>query len=130
MQDRNNDPKINFFIDKCKAHKLKITPQRIAIFRELVQSKEHPSAHIMFDLIRKAFPNISFDTVNRTLLTLASIGIIDVVEGGGNPRRYDSDIEYHHHFHCRICGKIIDFHHKNYDQLEIPADIQKKIYSA
>ena len=126
MQDRNRETKIDAFINQCKAHKLKITPQRIAIFRELVQSKKHPSADTMFHSIRKAFPNISFDTVNRTLLTLARIGIIDVVEGQGGPRRFDPDITCHHHFHCRICGEIIDFHNKSYDQLEIPDHMQKK----
>jgi Fur family peroxide stress response transcriptional regulator len=126
MQNRNNDPRLNFFFSKCKAYKLKITPQRIAIFFELIESKNHPSADSMYQSIRKAFPNISFDTVNRTLLTFANVGIIDVVEGQGGPRRFDSDLEIHHHFHCRICGEIIDFHNKNYDQLEIPAHIEKK----
>ena len=123
MQDRNRDTKIDAFINQCKAHKLKITPQRIAIFRELVQSKKHPSADTMFHSIRKAFPNISFDTVNRTLLTLARIGIIDVVEGQGGPRRFDPDIRQHHHFYCMECGKILDLFSDRLDRVDIPSQL-------
>ena len=121
---RKREPeRISQFIEKCKEHNLKITPQRIAIYRELVQSKEHPSADSMFRIIKKEFPNISFDTVNRTLNTFAEYGFIDVVEGYGEPKRFDPDRESHHHAHCIICGKIIDFQHDNWDDIEIPENI-------
>jgi Fur family peroxide stress response transcriptional regulator len=117
---------IKFFTDKCRQHNLKVTPQRMAIYTELIKSKNHPSAELIFQRIRKQFPNISFDTVNRTLFTFSEIGLVDVVEGLGRPRRFDSDMSMHHHFHCIKCGNIIDFNSDAYNSLEIPEDIERK----
>ncbi|MGD8945919.1 MAG: transcriptional repressor, partial [Desulfobacterales bacterium] len=61
----------------------------MAIYRELQKSFEHPTADAMYQIIRKEFPNISFDTVNRTLLTLAQIGLVDLVEVYGGAKRFD-----------------------------------------
>ena len=117
---------MNLFRDKCKEHNLRITPQRTVIYKELHKSKDHPSADAVFRKARKVFPNISFDTVNRTVLTFAKIGLVNVVEGCGGPKRFDSDTESHHHLRCIKCNRIIDFHNKDYDSMEIPDEIKNK----
>jgi len=99
MQNDTKNDFINLFINKCKQHNLKVTPQRIAIYRELIKSKNHPSADNIFQIIRKEYPNISFDTVNRTLVTFSEIGIVDIVESFSGARRFDPNIESHHHLH-------------------------------
>ena len=126
MQKTEIDTHVQHFIETCRRHQLKITPQRVAIYRELIQSKQHPTANLMFRTIKKAFPNISFDTVNRTLLTFSEIGVVDVVEGFGGPKRFDPDLGDHHHLHCTACGKIIDFEYGRYADLEVPEAIVKQ----
>ena len=123
MQTRTVNQRVQQFIEICRDHELKITPQRVAIYQALIQSNRHPTADMMFRLVRKDFPHISFDTVNRTLLTFADIGVVEVVEVFGGPKRFDPDIEDHHHLHCTACGKIIDFKNDNYTDLEVPASI-------
>lgn len=117
---------LDFFRAKCKEHKLKLTPQRIAIYEELTKSKDHPVAEKLFHAVSKKFPYISLDTVYRTLLTFVQIGIADMVEGYGNQRRFDPNTNTHHHAHCLKCGKIIDFSSTEYDKLEVPRDIQEE----
>ena len=104
---------------------LKITPQRTAIYNRLSRSKNHPSADLIFQEVKKLFPNISLDTVNRTLLTFSEIGIVDVVEGHGNPRRFDPDKKSHHHFYCIRCGGITDIYNKEYDNLKSVEEIEQ-----
>ncbi len=125
MQNKEADTHIAHFIDTCRRHQLKITPQRVAIYRELMQSSQHPTANMIFNTIKLAFPNISFDTVNRTLMTFADIGVVDVVEGFGGPKRFDPDTNAHHHLHCTACGRIIDFEYERYAQLDIPEAISR-----
>ena len=125
MQNDQTGQRIDFFIGKCREHNLKITPQRVAIFEALAASRDHPSADRIYRTVKKQFPNVSFDTVNRALLTFAEIGIVEVVEGRGIPRRYDSDTKSHHHFHCTQCGQIIDFHNEDYDRLYVPAELRQ-----
>ncbi len=116
------------FIKKCKTFGLKITPQRIAIYQEVLNSFNHPSAEAIYKNIRETHPTISFDTVNRTLLTFAEMGLIQIVEGSGSVRRFDPNAEQHHHLRCIRCGEIIDFYHKKYNQLEIPKEIPEKFF--
>jgi Fur family peroxide stress response transcriptional regulator len=113
------------FYRKSKDHGLRITPQRTAIYQELLKAKDHPSADNVYKRIVKKIPNISFDTVNRTLLTFSQIGVANIVEGYGQPKRYDPDTDTHHHFRCTRCNKITDFHNEDYDNLIVPHEIQK-----
>jgi Fur family peroxide stress response transcriptional regulator len=121
-----NESDLDFFYRISKENGLKITPQRTAIYQELLKAKDHPSADDVYRRIVKKIPNISFDTVNRTLLTFSNIGITNVVEGYGQPKRYDPDLDAHHHFRCTHCNKIIDFYNEDYDNLIVPHEIQKK----
>jgi Fur family peroxide stress response transcriptional regulator len=121
-----NNTKMNIFYRRSKEHGLKITPQRTAIYQELLKAKDHPSADIIYRKIVKKLPNISFDTVNRTLLTFSKIGITNIVEGYGQPKRYDPDLDTHHHFRCTHCNKIIDFHNEDYDNLIVSQELQQQ----
>lgn len=118
--------KLQTFEAKCRKAGLKITPQRMAIYRILVESKEHPSAEGVYQQVRKELPNISFDTVNRTLLTLSEIGAAFVVEGSGDAKRFDGNLEAHQHFKCIKCKRIIDFHYKFFDNIRVPKTLSKR----
>ncbi len=126
MQKPDDDHRVQYFIDACRQHQLKITPQRMAIYRALVDSDQHPTADMMFQAVRNEYPRISFDTVNRTLLTFAAIGLVDMVEVFGGPKRFDPNIDDHHHLHCVGCGRILDFELKNYADLDVPAEIARR----
>ena len=126
MKLNEKNPSMDFFRRKCRENTLKVTPQRIVIYKELLKSKDHPNAEVLFQRVKNIIPDISLDTVNRTLLTLSKIGIIGVVEGYGDPRRFDPDLEIHHHFRCINCNKIIDFDHKPYDDIPIPGNMKKR----
>ena len=48
------------------------------------------------------------------------MGLVRMVEGCGDVRRFDPDTRQHHHLRCVKCHKIIDFQNKTYDELQIP----------
>ncbi len=119
------DKRTDSFMAQCRAHGLKITPQRVAIYKALVDTDEHPSAEALHKKIKKVYPHISLDTVNRTLLMLAEIGAACVVEGSGDAKRFDGSSERHQHFKCVKCKRIVDFHHRAFDRIKVPAGISK-----
>lgn len=119
--------RLDSFREICRRNNLKVTPQRLAIYEELLKSKDHPSAEILHGRVKKAIPDISLDTVNRTLLTFARIGVSHIVEGYGEVRRFDPHTEHHHHFRCLNCSTIIDFKYKPYDDIIIPGPIQRRL---
>ncbi len=111
------------FIDRCRQAGLKVTPQRMAIYNVLMSSTDHPSADWIYRKITDTWPTISFDTVNRTLLTFAEIGVIDMVESYSLSRRFDPCVGNHHHFHCIRCGQIIDFCDATLDNVPLPTHL-------
>jgi len=125
-QNKRSKQKIEAFKIKCSDSGLKITPQRLMIYKTLIESKEHPSAEMVYRKVKNKLPHISLDTVNRTLLTLAKIGEALIVEGSGDVKRFDGSIETHQHFKCIKCKKIIDFHHKPFDNINVPPNISKR----
>lgn len=127
MTQKDSSELLQILREKCSLHNLKLTPQRMAIFEVLSASADHPSADNIYQKIRKTFPSLSFDTVNRTLLTFSKIGLTRVVEGRGDPKRFDPNFLPHHHFRCTRCGTIEDIYHESFDHLEIP-EILKKQY--
>lgn len=124
MNKKYTKERIQQFIQRCRSHGLKVTPQRIAIYRKLLASSEHPSADMVYKKVVKEYPTISFDTVNRTLLTFDDLGLIETVESHSGVKRYDTDVSPHHHLHCVRCGDIFDFTDSGLDAIEIPQSIE------
>jgi Fur family peroxide stress response transcriptional regulator len=118
--------KLLSFEKRCRQAGLKVTPQRMATYKALVMTDTHPTTEDVFREVRKMMPNVSLDTVNRTLLTLAQIGAAFVVEGTGQPRRFDGGSGDHQHFRCIQCGKIVDFHYGPFDNISLPHEIEKQ----
>ena len=124
MKTREIEDKMNAFQDKCREAGLKVTPQRMAVYKTLLESTEHPSAEVVFRRVRDTFPSISLDTVSRTLLTLTNMGVAFTVEGSGDAKRFDAKLEPHQHFKCLKCKRIIDCHHEAFDRIEIPQNLR------
>ena len=118
--------KIDAFRRKCRLEGLKVTPQRIAIYKALLETTEHPSAEAVLKKIRKVHPHVSLDTVSRTLLTLNEIGEAFILEGSGDPKRFDANMEPHHHVRCVKCKRIFDMFHEPFNDIEVPPKIAKK----
>lgn len=126
MKLNARDASIEHFKKRCRADNLKVTPQRIVIYRELLRSKDHPSAEVLFRRVKKEIPDISLDTVNRTLLTFSKMGLVNLVEGYGEARRFDPHTKNHHHFRCIKCNSIIDFDYEPYNDIIVPGNINKR----
>ena len=125
IKNSEDDKKISF-IEKLAKHTLKVTPQRVAIYDELIKAKDHPSADKIYKRVRVHFPNISFDTVYRTLLLFYEIGIINLVEGYEKKKRFEPNLYNHHHFRCLKCGLIIDFFNDSYSNIVIPDELKQQ----
>jgi Fe2+/Zn2+ uptake regulation proteins len=126
MENKMLEEKMNSFYQQCADHGLKVTPQRVCIYQELLQATDHPSIEEIFQRVRKSLPNISFDTVYRTALSLAETGIIDIIEGHSGSKRFDGNTARHYHFRCLKCHKIIDLESEYYDSVQIPAELQNQ----
>jgi len=120
------DAKVHWFVGRCREVGLRVTPQRLAIYKELLRSEEHPSAEMLYERLKPAWPTLSLDTVNRTVLMLSEIGAAFIVDGTGGARRFEAGLEPHQHVICIKCNRIVDFHHEPLDEIELPRTITQK----
>ncbi len=96
---------------------LKVTPQRLAIYKYIIDSNVHPSADLIFDDIKSILPTISQGTVYKTLGMLVDIGVIQELTFANSHTRYDNNIKNHINIICNSCGDIIDFESDNLTRL-------------
>ncbi|GMQ56161.1 Fur family transcriptional regulator [Vallitalea sediminicola] len=101
-----------------KAHKLKVTPQRIAIFKILYDSKEHPSAEHIYKCLQETHPTMSLATVYKTLDTLKKSELVQEFNVGEDSFRYDANIKAHPHMICLKCHKVFDLDTEKLENLK------------
>ncbi len=94
-------------VDLARTQGLKMTPQRRAIIEFLETAENHPTADEVFIDVNEKFPMSSRATVYNTLHWLRDKGLL-TERFDGNCVRFDPNIEQHHHFQCRSCGKVED----------------------
>ena len=88
--------------------KLKLTPQRIAVYKYLQRTKEHPSAEIIYKALQPEYPTMSLATVYKALKTLVEVGLVQEINVGEGNFRYDGNVCAHPHIQCVNCGKVDD----------------------
>ncbi len=111
--------RVNEFIDRSKGLGIKVTPQRIAIYKELASTDQHPSTETIYKKIKDYYPNISLTTVYRTLETFEKLGLISVVNVLYNAARYDANLTPHNHIVCTECKKVEDIYDESLSTLDV-----------
>ncbi len=87
---------------------MRLTRQRLAIYRELESRCDHPDVEHLFKAVKPRIPQISLFTVYRTVNALELAGMVWRVATWKGHARYDGAVETHAHFLCETCGKIDD----------------------
>ncbi len=94
--------------DLLRGHRLRVTPQRRAILEAFRgTAHEHLSAEEVLSRASHVVPEISRGTVYAALAELAELGLLSSI-GHAEPVRYETNVEPHDHFQCRLCMRIFD----------------------
>lgn len=87
---------------------LRYSRQREEIYQYLLASREHPSAEMIYQDLRKRMDNLSLATVYRNLKVLEELGQVCRVNTPQTVERYDAHCHAHPHFVCSMCGRVLD----------------------
>jgi len=117
------DQKMKRFEDAVREAGIKLTHQRIEIFREIASRSDHPDALAIHESVKLRMPTVSLDTIYRTLWTLTELGLIKTFGPRQENVRFDANLEQHHHFVCVKCGLVRDFESARFDQLDLQQDV-------
>lgn len=112
---------MNIITDIFKEKKLKLTPQRIAVYKYLQSTKKHPSAETIYKALQNDYPTMSLATVYKALKTLVSVGLIQEINVGEGNFRYDGNPAPHPHIQCLSCGRVDDIENVDFSELNVKA---------
>lgn len=116
--------RLDGFKAACKKAGVKLTHQRLEIFRELAASLEHPDAEMVFRAVQAKMPTVSLDTVYRTLWLLSDLGLVTPLGPRRESVRFDANLAQHHHYVCMRCGLTRDFESPALDAIRVPATVR------
>ncbi len=125
VPSRRLEQRVDRFRIRCREAGLRMTPQRLEIFREVAKTDEHPDVETIRSRIRDRMPNVSADTIYRTLALFEELGLIRRVEVLCDRARFDANTARHHHFVCSRCGRIKDFVGGEIDAYVPPAEVSE-----
>ena len=129
--DNNHDAGQDFqkileeFKKICESFGIKLTYQRLEIYRILLEAKDHPSAEDIFSRVQKKVPTISLDTVYRALATFEKFGLVRKFYSLDEKARFDPNVSPHFHLVCIKCHKITDFHWSELEKKSLPSVAQE-----
>ena len=103
---------------------VKLTHQRLEIFREIASRVDHPGVDAVFRAVKDRLPTVSLDTVYRTLWLLNDLGLITTLGPRREGVRFDANLDRHHHYVCVRCGLVQDFESPRLAALEVPATVR------
>jgi Fur family transcriptional regulator, peroxide stress response regulator len=101
-------PSTDAIVKTLKAKGLRVTPQRFAVYANLLSRTDHPTVEQLLVDLNQYCPVSSQATIYSSLQALRGAGLIREVLLEAGVSRYDAKVAPHHHFHCQECGSIED----------------------
>jgi Fur family transcriptional regulator, peroxide stress response regulator len=123
IKKKEVEQRMKYFETVCRDEGIKLTHQRIEIFREIAQTDDHPDADQVFQRVRGRMPTVSLDTVYRTLWLLNDLGLVVTLSSSRERARFDANLQRHHHFVCGQCGFTRDFYSNDLDNIKLPDSV-------
>ena len=114
-----------------KSKGLRVTPQRFAVYANLLSREDHPTVEQILNDLNQDLPISSKATVYSSLQALRDVGLVREVLLEEGLSRYDAKVEPHHHFRCRQCGAIKDLAwstFQGFDLQDLSANLQAETY--
>ena len=88
---------------------LKVTTQRLAIYKYILSRDDHPTTEQIYEALRNDHPTTSLGTIYKTLHLLKQLGLIQELGFNEGSIRYDPNMDIHINMVCIKCGHIIDY---------------------
>ena len=102
--------------EALRANGLKVTKTRIEIYKYLMNTRNHPTAEMVYNDIKDKLPGVSFATVYNVLNKLVEIGLAKEFSIKKS-KHFDGRTAPHIHFVCINCGKIEDAELPDYNDV-------------
>lgn len=109
------------FERRCRAAGLRVTAQRLAVYRALAEDGSHPTADGLYASLHDRMPGLSRATVYRILDSLERRQLVRRIGGSLGGGRFDANVSTHQHLVCRVCGAMVDVVLPGWSGAAVPA---------
>jgi len=93
-----------------KAKGLKCTPQRIAVYKVIDESRTHMSIEKIHADVKRVLPNVGLATIYRTLDSLIELGLIEKVHLEDGCHNFTTAFSGHRHaLVCKVCDQVVKY---------------------
>ena len=118
--EKSNKSSLKRLKDALKKENMRLTDQRLSIWKQMSNSKKHLDVENIFSQLRKKGINVSRATIYRTLDVLVKNGLIRKMDLGNGHSLFETKIKDEHHDHmiCEDTGKIIEFFNQDLELLQ------------
>jgi len=101
--------RLNQVVEQLKIQGYRLTPQRMAVLKILLESGEHLSAEEIHTRLTPQFPMTSLATIYKTVGVLKEMGEVLELSFGREGSLYDGKRPYPHpHLICVRCRAVLD----------------------
>ncbi len=120
MKKTKNINQLDHLKQICNKAGIKLTHQRLEIYKEIIAQKDHPSAELIHQRLQEKVPTMAIDTVYRTLATFEELGIVKKLNIHSAKTLFDANMDQHHHFVCTQCNLVEDIYWPEFDSSRLP----------
>jgi Fur family peroxide stress response transcriptional regulator len=107
------------FRQRCQEAGLAVTHQRAVIYREITESRNHPSPESIYERVRSEIPSLSLATVYKNIHAFLEAGLLREVSPFHGALRLEGTMEDHHHLVCTRCKEIVDIEPEDLAPVEL-----------
>ena len=94
--------------DKLREAGIRVTGPRIRIYEYLLTHRTHPTCDDIYRSLKDEDKSLSLASVYNVTEKLSEVGLVAEIISPDGQKHYDGIIDFHGHFFCKSCGKIMD----------------------
>ncbi len=120
LDARTKASRVEDLLKRFRDAGMNVTPQRVTIYQALLESEDHPSPEVLYQRVLPRLPNLSLATIYKALDALTRVGVVREVSVISDSKRFDANLDHHHHLICERCQRVTDFYDPELDKLPAP----------
>ena len=94
--------------DRLREAGVRVTVPRLRVYEYLLNHRTHPTCDDIYKGLKGSDSSLSLASVYNVTEKLSEVGLVNEIVSPDGQKHYDGVVDFHGHFFCRDCGRIMD----------------------
>ncbi len=95
-------------LDRLREAGIRVTAPRLRIYEFLLNNYTHPTCDDIYRSLSSEDSSLSLASVYNVTEKLEQAGLVRLIVSPDGQKHYDAKTDFHGHFCCKECGRMID----------------------